>query len=230
VQCLAPFEPREPSRSGGVAATRVPWLIAAVGLGAVIGVGCLVDWRAWMAALQHHTLLEAEIAIIVGALPGYLLSQATPVRRHNKQPTGLDRMYAGPATTPPPLPGYTHYLPCALLARDGGAARIGDAAPDPGRDVAPGVMYVGPSGIRFEPRAGVAGSARAGFDIGPVRMVKAHPVELARRGLSRVTTPARYAMLMQWPGGRALFAVPSIGDTLPRLHDCLDTLRFGPRV
>jgi hypothetical protein len=239
---LAPFEPREPSRPVGAVATRLPWVIAAVGLGAVIGgIGILFDWRDWVVALQRHALLEAEIAIAVGALPGYLLSQAKFPRRRDRRPTGLERTDASSVTVSP-APGYTHYLPCALLARDTGDARTAaSSTPELRRDVVTGIMYVGPSGIRFQPgcvpvpdaasaAAAAADHAALSIDIGPVRMVSAHPVKLARRGLARVTTPVHYAMLMQWPGGRALFSVPWIGDTLPKLHDCLDNLRFGPRV
>jgi hypothetical protein len=59
-------------------------------------------------------------------------------------------------------------------------------------------------------------------------MVTAAAVEIAAVGLSAdQSEPPEFAMLMEWPEGQALFAVPSIGDTLPRLHDCLDTLRWG---
>ncbi len=67
-----------------------------------------------------------------------------------------------------------------------------------------------------------------GFEIGPVRMVTATALQIAPAGLSADPNEApEFAMLMEWPAGQALFAVPSIGDTLPRLHDCLDTLRWG---
>jgi hypothetical protein len=67
-----------------------------------------------------------------------------------------------------------------------------------------------------------------GFEIGPVRMVSATAIAVAPAGLSADPHDApEFAMVMEWPAGQALFAVPSIGDTLPRLHDCLDTLRWG---
>jgi hypothetical protein len=59
-------------------------------------------------------------------------------------------------------------------------------------------------------------------------MVTATAIGIAPAGISADPNEAReFAMLMEWPSGQALFAVPSIGDTLPRLHDCLDTLRWG---
>ena len=100
----------------------------------------------------------------------------------------------------------------------------------------PGVLYAGPAGIRFQPRNVEAplesdlergGGGRGGFEIGPVRMVSATPVALAQRLIARLTQRMPpYALLVRWPNGQALFAVPSIGDTLPRLHKCLDTLRW----
>lgn len=237
VQCLAPFEPREPSRTVGLATISPPWIFVAVGLAAVAGAALLLDWPAWMDALQRHALLQAEIAIVVGAVPGYLLTRPRRTGQGTR-PSKLDLMCARPATPPAPLAGYTHYLPCALIARDSGPARPeSERREDEGRAAIAGTMYVGPSGIRFEPGAAPPrgtedprAAAGPSFEIGPVRLVRAQAAELTRKGVERFTGPVRYGMLMQWPGGRALFAVPSIGDTLPKLHDCLDTLRFGPRL
>jgi hypothetical protein len=59
-------------------------------------------------------------------------------------------------------------------------------------------------------------------------MVTATAIGIAPAGIAADPNEAHeFAMLMEWPSGQALFAVPSIGDTLPRLHDCLDTLRWG---
>ncbi len=65
-------------------------------------------------------------------------------------------------------------------------------------------------------------------DLGPVREVTAVSVALPQGQLARVARKQpKNAMLLRWPRGQALIAVPSIGDTLPRLHRCLDELRWA---
>jgi hypothetical protein len=104
--------------------------------------------------------------------------------------------------------------------------------PSPSPAPTPSQSSAGPSlagsGIALVEGNGHSSDLPVGFEIGPVRMVTATAVAIAPGGLSQDATEApEFAMLMEWPGGQALFAVPAIGDTLPRLHDCLDTLRWG---
>jgi hypothetical protein len=238
MQNLAPIEPREAQTGGGTgegaAGSSVPWGVVAIALGMAVGCALLVDWRDLADSLSRHTLLQAELALCAGAIPGFLLTRIDR-RESPRRASILDDLVARGALIPvPPAPGYTHYLPCSLLARDARAATwTADRSDARGRDgrnpVTPGVLYAGPAGIRFQPQtAPVAAAADSAFEIGPVRMVSATPVALARRRMARLAHRLpHYAMLVRWPAGQALFAVPSIGDTLPRLHDCLDALRWG---
>lgn len=234
MQCLAPLEPREPRSAAGASLNGLPWIMTGAAVGAAAGIAFLINWHAWVDILHRHALLQAELAICVGALPGFLLSRAQekPLKR---RPGAFARLFTevGPAAAP--VVGYTHYVPCALLARETpeGPGGVNYPSERPRTATTPGVLYAGPAGVRFEPRAmrtghvRVDGSPIGGFDIGPVRMVSARSVALTRRGFERFVQRPTHAMLMQWPGGRALFAVPAIGHTLPRLHECLDTLRWG---
>ncbi|GEM_PF-2570806 len=254
MECLTPIKSREPITQA-LPVSKVTWFVIAVALGIAIGGAAVVDWHTVIGTLGQHPLAEAEVAIVAGAIPGFLLSRRKPVRRSRTR--SLDRYYRTLVTAdPPPAAGYTHYLPCTLLGR----GPIEASLPVPAATVRQnpsisGILYAGPDGICFRPNsalhpsspqspAGAApraesgtglvegngrpGDLSAGFDIGPVRMVTAAAVEIAPGGLSPdPNEPPEFAMLMEWPGGQALFAVPSIGDTLPRLHDCLDTLRWG---
>ena len=246
MQNLAPIEPRKAqtgARTGegegegegeGATGGIVPWGVVAIALGMAVVCALLIDWRDLADSLSRHTLLQAELALCAGAIPGFLLTRINR-RESPRRASTLDDLVARGALIPaPPAPGYTHYLPCSLLARDATAASwTADRKDARRRDrrnaLTPGVLYAGPAGIRFQPQtAPVAAAADSAFEIGPVRMVSATPVALARRRVPRLAhrTPS-YAMLVRWPAGQALFAVPSIGDTLPRLHDCLDLLRWG---
>jgi hypothetical protein len=234
MQNLAPIEPREAQTGGGTgqaAGNSVPWGVVAIALGMAVGCALLVDWRGLADSLSRHTLLQAELALLAGAIPGFLLTRINR-RESPRRASILDDLVARGALIPvPPAPGFTHYLPCSLLARD--ATATWTAGRRDGRNaVTPGVLYAGPAGIRFEPQtAPVSAAADSAFEIGPVRMVSATPVALTRRRvLRRAHRMPPYAMLVRWPAGQALFAVPSIGDTLPRLHDCLDVLRWGSRT
>jgi hypothetical protein len=245
MECLTPIKSREPITQA-LAVSKVTWGIIAVALGVAIGGAAVVDWHAVIGTLGRHPLAEAEVAIFAGAIPGFLLSRRKPVRRSRAR--SLDRYYRTLVTAdPPPAAGYTHYLPCTLLGR----GPIDAGLPVPAAAVRnnpsmSGILYAGPDGICFRPNSAlhpsqppaesatglVEGSGRpddlpVGFEIGPVRMVTATAVEIAAGAPQYHNEPPEFAMLMEWPGGQALFAVPSIGDTLPRLHDCLDTLRWG---
>jgi hypothetical protein len=254
MECLTPIKSREPITQV-LAVSKVTWCVIAVALGVAIGGAAVVDWHTVIGTLGRHPLIEAEVAIFAGAIPGFLLSRRQPVRRSRAR--SLDRYYRTLVTAdPPPAAGYTHYLPCTLLGR----GPLDASLPVPAASVRQnpsmsGILYAGPDGICFRPNSALhpspahspaeaAASAEigtglvegngpssdlpVGFEIGPVRMVTATAVEIAPGGLSQdPNEPPEFAMLMEWPDGQALFAVPSIGDTLPRLHDCLDTLRWG---
>jgi hypothetical protein len=244
MECLTPIKSREPITQGLVV-SKFTWSLIAVALGAVVGGAALIDWRAVIDVLRRHPLLQAELAIFIGAFPGYTLSRGLPARRWAR-PKSLDRYYRTLVTVdPPPAAGYTHYLPCALLRRDPIDTSQMVATVSGGQAVASGILYAGPDGICFRPTT-ASKSRQSGphtvampiavtdettakaFEIGPVRMVTATAVKIAQPGQPRAPdATAEYAMLMEWPLGQALFAVPSIGDTLPRLHDCLDKLRWG---
>ena len=250
MECLTPINSREPITQGLVV-SKFTWSLIAVALGAAVGGAALIDWRALLDVMGRHPLLQAEIAICAGALPGYLMSRrTTPLRR--ARPRSLDRYYRTLVTAdPPPAAGFTHYLPCALLGRGPiDSSQLLSPVDAGGGPVVSGILYAGPDGICFRPSAGRTSSpvelsapstSTAGttagttgettaesFEIGPVRTVTATAIEIAHRGRSPDGHAApEYAMLMEWPDGQALFAVPSIGDTLPRLHDCLDRLRWG---
>jgi hypothetical protein len=252
MECLTPIKSREPITQA-LAVSKVTWSVIAVALGVAIGGAAVVDWHTVIGTLGRHPLVGAEVAIFVGAVPGFLLSRRKPMRRSRTR--SLDRYYRTLVTAdPPPAAGYTHYLPCTLLGR----GPIDPSLPVPATTVRQnpsmsGILYAGPDGICFRPNSalhpsqspagaepsaesgtglvegnGRSGDLPVGFEIGPVRMVTATAVEIAPGGLSQdANEPPEFAMLMEWPDGQALFAVPSIGDTLPRLHDCLDTLRWG---
>jgi hypothetical protein len=251
MECLTPIKSREPITQV-VAVSKLTWCIIAIALGVAIGGAAVVDWRLVMETLARHPLFGAEVAIFAGAVPGYMLSRRRPVRRSRTR--SLDRYYRTLVTAdPPPAAGYTHYLPCTLLGR--GPIDATRAVPSATLRQSPaisGILYAGPDGICFRANSvlhpspataapalagngaalvegnGRPGDPPVGFEIGPVRMVTAAAVEIAAVGLSAdQSEPPEFAMLMEWPEGQALFAVPSIGDTLPRLHDCLDTLRWG---
>jgi hypothetical protein len=251
MECLTPIKSREPITQA-LAVSKVTWCIIAVTLGIAIGGAAVVDWHLVIETLGRHPLFGAEVAILAGAVPGYLLSRRKPVRRSRTR--SLDRYYRTLVTAdPPPAAGYTHYLPCTLLGR----GPVDTSLPVPAATVRQnptmsGILYAGPDGICFRPNSALHpseppapapvaangngrversehfGDLPVGFEIGPVRMVTATAVAIAPAGMSHDPhDPPEFAMLMEWPGGQALFAVPSIGDTLPRLHDCLDTLRWG---
>jgi hypothetical protein len=65
-------------------------------------------------------------------------------------------------------------------------------------------------------------------DLGSVRQVTAVSVALPQGHFARLARiRPRHAMLLRWPTGQALMAIPAIGDTLPKLHRCLDDLRWA---
>jgi hypothetical protein len=190
-----------------------------------------------MQTLHAHPLLRAELAICGGALPGFLASQIDMGAWLRRRPSKLDQLLATAVADPmPPAPGYTHYLPCALLGSANLATNQATRGPAQTTGAWAGVLYVGPSGLQFrssssnpDENSGAKSLAAppSRFDIGPVRAVVARPIALTHPVLGRSTPiQPRYALEMLWPNGHAFFAVPSIGDTLPRLYRCLDALRW----
>lgn len=256
MECLTPIKSREPITQA-LEVSKFTWCLIAIALGLAVGGAAVVDWHLVMEAAARHPLLGAEIAIFAGAVPGYMLSRRKPVRRSRTRSLDRYYRTLVTAD-PPPAAGYTHYLPCTLLGRGPfDVTQPVPAAAVRQQPAISGILYAGPDGICFRPNAvahpspsfaiGAPAAPKPalvegndhgvqlpvaelpmGFEIGPVRMVTATALEVARSGLAIDPNEApEFAMLMEWPEGQALFAVPSIGDTLPRLHDCLDTLRWG---
>ena len=61
-----------------------------------------------------------------------------------------------------------------------------------------------------------------------MRQVTAVSIAMPRSHFARLARiRPRYAMLLRWPRGQALLAIPAIGDTLPKLHRCLDDIRWA---
>jgi hypothetical protein len=247
MQCLAPIEPREAGPRAATA-SRLPFALA-VTIGVALVALVLLNWREVVATFHRHTVLQAELAICAGTIAGLLLSRvdATPLIR--RRLAMLDALYERAASAPVCVePGYTHYLPCVLLMQEEPSvnllARVGSWSDGPVVKGAAGcILYVGPRGVLMRTQdagratggtttSGVAlfGSGFAGAaptDLGPVRQVTAVSIALPQSQLARVARMRpRHAMLLRWPTGQALLAIPSIGDTLPRLHRCLDDLRW----
>jgi hypothetical protein len=66
------------------------------------------------------------------------------------------------------------------------------------------------------------------LDLGQIRQVTAVSIAMPQGHFARLARiRPRYAMLLRWPTGQALLAIPAIGDTLPKLHRCLDDLRWA---
>lgn len=152
--------------------------------------------------------------------------------------------------------GYTHYLPCVLLMADEPAANLTAAIQGRSeaavlKTAASGVLYVGPKGVRLctitsdsgtrplraqtrrawlpwgRTRKPDSAMQTSLLDLGSVRQVTAVSLALPQGHFARLARiRPRYAMLLRWPTGQALMAIPAIGDTLPKLHRCLDELRW----
>jgi hypothetical protein len=209
-----------------------------------VGIGVLVlgivtlNWHFVASAFNDHPLVRAELAICAGALPGFLAATADPKRRRRRRSTKLDHLLADVAARPlPAAPGYTHYLPCALLGSGKLAANQPSHGPAMTGGMVGGFLFVGPAGMQFQAAGSSEGSksgtdsvdpAPGHIDMGPVRELVATPVALSHPALPRSADgKAGYALQIRWPGGLALFGVPTIGDTLPPLHRCLDVFKWG---
>ena len=228
MQCLAPFEPRDAGPREATAA-RFPWLVVAITVSIALVALVLMNWREVVATLHRHTVLQAELAICAGTMAGLFLSRvdATPIVR--KRLAILDALYERAAAYPVHVePGYTHYLPCVMLMQDEPSAdllaRVRSWSDGPVVKSASGcILYVGPKGVSMRRT-----ESETTIELGPVRQVTATSVALPQSQLARVArVRPRYAMLLRWPTGQAILAIPAIGDTLPRLHRCLDDLRWA---
>ncbi len=226
-----PFEPRE-AGPRGVAASRLPWLMAAA-LGVAIGILLILGWHELFDLLRRHTSAQAELAVCIGVFAGLFVSRMDVHSVERRRGGRLERLYLEVAgTTVAQVPGYTHYLPCAFLQEDLATANLtarlrGAREKDLLDDARPGLLFVGPAGLRFEPRG--RAPARPPIEMGPVRQVTAVPLALPQPRVARLAgIRPQFALHLRWPSGQAIFAVPAIGDTVPRLHACLDTLRWGP--
>jgi hypothetical protein len=246
MQCLVPFEPRDAGPRGATA-SRLPWFVAVATCGAALGILALFNWRELADTLHRHAVLQAELGVCGGTLIGLLVARMEVGPLMRRRLAILDRLYEAAAASPVPVQaGYTHYLPCVLLFTDTEDSNVA-ARMRHGSEMAAlksaigGLLYVGPAGMQFQesganhptppeaPQEGI-GPGRT-LHMGSVRQIAAAPVALPQGWVTRTTrVRPRYAMLVRWPAGQAVLAVPSIGDTLPRLHDCLDDLKWGTRA
>jgi hypothetical protein len=185
------------------------------------------SWEVLANFMRQHTLIRAEI-IAVGLTAVALWLRRVDIRGlRNRIGAAADHRLTGtPATAPAPASGYTHYLPCALYVAPSNLRRRNRGE----FGLAPGVLYTGPAGVRFEPRridhAGRE-SAIPPFAIGPVREVTATAVR-ATRCIADAIAGRHLALHLRWGGKTALFRVPGLSDALPRLHARLEELKYGP--
>lgn len=182
-------------------------------------------WDTVAVAVRDHPLLRAE-TIAVGATAILLWVRRIDIAalRQRIGAAADHRLSGDPATAPPPSDGYTHYLPCALYV-----APLSPRRRERGEFLlAPGVLYSGPAGLRFEPRRiGHRGTpAIPSFSIGPIREVTATAVR-ATRCVADALAGRHFALHIRWPGKTALFRVPSLAEALPGLHARLDELKYG---
>jgi hypothetical protein len=164
----------------------------------------------------------------------------------------LDALYEHAATSPIRIEaGYTHYLPCVLLLRADAATNLAAHLASGSETRAlqhpiAGILYVGPAGVRLHiiprtaragggetnaqaaPAAAPNGNGPSDIDMGVVRQVTAASIALPQSRFARLArTRPHHVMAVRWPTGQAIMAIPAIGATLPRLHRCLDEIRWG---
>jgi hypothetical protein len=239
MQPLAPIEPRE-SAPRGAAATRLPWVSIAVAVSAAIVAVIMLNRHEILELLRRHTVLQAELAVSAGTLAGLLLSRMEGGPLIRRRMARLDTLYDATAAAPIRIEaGYTHYLPFVLLLWEDmnvnlSARMRGTSPTEILKDATGGTMYVGPAGVRLylsaTPSAPAPTQSATVIDLGSARDVTAGTIALPQGQLARVTrTRPRYAMVLRWSTGQAVLAVAAIGDTVPRLHRCLDELRWGHR-
>jgi len=184
-------------------------------------------WETVVAFVRQHSLVRNE-CIAVGMAVALLWFKAVnfgAIRRRIGAAAD-SRLTGDLSTAPPPVTGYTHYIPCALYVAPASLRRRERGA----FELAPGVLYIGPEGISFQPRVtGVPHGTPSvpPFTIGPVREVTATAVR-ATQGLVDALAGRRHALHLRWRGSTALFRVPALGEALPHLHARLDELKYGP--
>jgi len=221
--------------------------VTTVALGVALAVLILTHGREIADLLRRHALLQAELVVCGGTLGGLLVSRMDVGPFMQKRLAMLDKLYESAARSRVRVEsGYTHYLPCVLLVQADATADLmaylgstSEAAVL--REAIGGVLYVGPAGIRLRMLGSSTRDQRGGraatdggpvdIDMGGARQVTAASIALPKGKLARVTrSRRRCAMLVRWPTGQAIMAIPSIGDTLPRLQRCLDQIRWGERT
>jgi hypothetical protein len=250
MQCLAPFDPRD-AGPPGVTTSKLPWFVGVAAAGAALAILALLNWRELIDTFHRHIVLQAELGVCAGTVVGLLLARMDKAPLMRRRLAKLDRLYEAAAGSPISVePGYTHFLPCVLLRADTADSDVvANMAFGSGtavlKDAVGGVLYVGPAGMQFQqsgeciaPQNEMLGqlpatpsTADRTFYMGAVREVTATSLALPQGWVTRAThAPPHYAMLVRWSAGQVVVAVPSIADTLARLNDCLDDLRWGRRV
>jgi len=252
MQCLAPLDPRDLSSRAQVAA-RAPRQIFLVTACALCAAFVMFYWRDVGDLLRRYMLLQFELGVVgvttVAVWVSRLEIGVGPITsRHLVE---LDAMYEEAAAAPESTEaGFTHYLPCVMLISGRARANVIHALRTRRRrdflaTAIGGKLYLGPRGVEFRPTPVPRDGVRRRQDLvqsvipmGSVRSLTASTAPLLTHApLGLLPTRRRFAMLVDWGGaagdqntGQAVFAVPSIGDTMPRLNRTLDELRWGARA
>ena len=181
---------------------RLP-LVSGVIFGGGMGLATLAGELGGGGPVTARVLRALVVAVAAGAVYGWVFPRVIGQAARRV----LDRWYAGDsAVVPPPADGYLYRLPCSLLRAS--------------NRVVGGVLYLGPSGLRFDPLLRYPAPLRESLVIEPLRDVQLDLVQTpvprwlwvwGRRTLPRIR--------VRWPGGEARFGVPEAPDILATLHD-----------
>ena len=106
-------------------------------------------WETVVGFMRQHSLVRNE-CIAVGTAVTLLWLKAVNLGalRRRIGAAADSRLTGDLSTAPPPVTGYTHYIPCALYVAPASPRRRERGA----FELAPGVLYIGPEGISFQPR------------------------------------------------------------------------------